>query len=336
MKNKCIGCGAILQCDDNKSFGYIPKNKFGNAKYCERCFKITHYNEKLIIPLENINEYIIKEVNSNPKHVFFMIDLLNISEETINTFKQIECPKTLIISKLDIIPKSIKETLIISWLEKTYDIKDQISFISTKKNINTKTILWTLKALNKKEAYILGYTNAGKSTLINKISDQNEIKDKRITTSLIPNTTIDFIEIPINEYTLFDSPGFTLNNSLYDDNEVTLMNRILPKNTIKPITEQTKSNTSLLIENKMRINCKSKNSFTFYMSNTINLEKVFEKNTKFTDLEEKEYKIPSNSDLVIKGLGFINIKKDCTISINTNHHDLIEIRPSMYGDDKDE
>ena len=69
---------------------------------------------------------------------------------------------------------------------------------------------------------------------------------------------------------------------------------------------------------------------------TIILEKVFEKNTKFTDLEEKEYDIPKNSDLVIKGLGFINIKKACKISINTNHHDLIEIRPSMYGDDKNE
>lgn len=336
MNNKCIGCGAVLQCDDNKAFGYIPKNKFGNANYCERCFKITHYNEKLIIPLENINDYIIKEVNSNPKHVFFMVDLLNISEETLSTFKRIECPKTLIISKLDIIPKSIKEPLIISWLEKTYDIKDQISFISTKKNINTKTILWTLKALNKEEAYILGYTNAGKSTLINKISDQNEITDRKITTSLIPNTTIDFIKLNIKEYTLYDSPGFTLTNSLYKDNEVTLMNRILPKSTIKPITEQTKSNTSLIIENKMRINCNSKNSFTFYMSNSINMDKVFEKNTKFTDLPLKEYHIPTNSDLVIKGLGFINIKKECNITINTEYHDLIEIRPSMYGDDNNE
>ena len=32
----------------------------------------------------------------------------------------------------------------------------------------------------------------------------------------------------------------------------------------------------------------------------------------------------------------INRKKECNITINTEYHDLIEIRPSMYGDDKDE
>lgn len=331
MSKKCIGCGSIIQHEDKNKIGYAPIPKSGEAKYCERCFKITHYNEKLILPLENINEYIIDEVNKNSKYVFFMIDLLNINEETINTFKNINVPKTLIISKLDIIPKSIKETLIEEWLKDTYNINNDIKFLSTKKNINTRLIVKTLEELNINSAHILGFTNAGKSTLINKICEQNNIEGKTITTSILPNTTVDFINIPITEnITIIDSPGFTSKYTLYDDTEYDLMKNILPKNIINPITEQTKENTSLIIENKIRINANSKNSFTFYMSNAIKIDKVFEKNTDLTNEELIKYNIKDNTDIVIKGLGFINIKKACNLTINTKYKELIEIRESMF------
>lgn len=331
MSKKCIGCGSIIQHEDKNKIGYAPIPKSGEAKYCERCFKITHYNEKLILPLENINEYIIDEVNKNSKYVFFMIDLLNINEETINTFKNINVPKTLIISKLDIIPKSIKETLIEEWLKDTYNINNDIKFLSTKKNINTRLIVKTLEELNINSAHILGFTNAGKSTLINKICEQNNIEGKTITTSILPNTTVDFINIPITKnITIIDSPGFTSKYTLYDNTEYDLMKNILPKNIINPITEQTKENTSLIIENKIRINANSKNSFTFYMSNAIKIDKVFEKNTDLTNEELIKYNIKDNTDIVIKGLGFINIKKACNLTINTKYKELIEIRESMF------
>ena len=331
MSKKCIGCGSIIQHEDKNKIGYAPIPKSGEAKYCERCFKITHYNEKLILPLENINEYIIDEVNKNSKYVFFMVDLLNINEETINTFKNINVPKTLIISKLDIIPKSIKETLIEEWIKDTYKINNDIKFLSTKKNINTRLIVKTLEELNINSAHILGFTNAGKSTLINKICEQNNIEGKTITTSILPNTTVDFINIPITEnITIIDSPGFTSKYTLYDNTEYDLMKNILPKNIINPITEQTKENTSLIIENKIRINANSKNSFTFYMSNAIKIDKVFEKNTDLTNEELLKYNIKDNTDIVIKGLGFINIKKACNLTINTKYKELIEIRESMF------
>lgn len=331
MSKKCIGCGSIIQHEDKNKIGYAPIPKSGEAKYCERCFKITHYNEKLILLLENINEYIIDEVNKNSKYVFFMIDLLNINEETINTFKNINVPKTLIISKLDIIPKSIKETLIEEWIKDTYKINNDIKFLSTKKNINTRLIVKTLEELNINSAHILGFTNAGKSTLINKICEQNNIEGKTITTSILPNTTVDFINIPINEnITIIDSPGFTSKYTLYDNTEYDLMKNILPKNIINPITQQTKENTSLIIENKIRINANSKNSFTFYMSNAIKIDKVFEKNTDLTNEELINYNIKDNTDIVIKGLGFINIKKACNLTINTKYKELIEIRESMF------
>lgn len=330
MANKCIGCGTVLQSTDKNKIGYIPPQKEKEAKYCERCFKITHYNEKLILPLENINNYIIEEVNKNNKYVFFMIDLLNINEETINTFKSIKSNKTLIISKLDIIPKSIKENIITTWLKDTYKINEEIVYLSTKKNINTRFIIKTLEEKNLDKAYVLGFTNAGKSTLINKICEQNNVEGRTITTSILPNTTVDFINIPCTEnITIIDSPGFTLNNTLYNETEYDLMKNILPKNTLKPITQQTKENTSLIIEDRIKINTSNKNSLTFYMSNSIKLEKLFNSD-KLNELNKKEYTIKDNSDIVIKGLGFINVKKACTVTIYNKNEELIEIRESMF------
>lgn len=331
MNNKkCIGCGSTLQNENKDKLGYTPLKINSKTNYCERCFKITHYNEKLIVNLNNINEYIIREVNKKAKYVFFMIDLLNINEETLNTFKKINCEKTLIISKLDIIPKSIKDNIIIEWLKEEYNIEENIIFLSTKKNINTRQLNKILETNKISEAYILGYTNAGKSTLINKICEQNDIKNREITTSILPNTTIDFITIQINEnIKLIDSPGFVQEQSIYSEDEFELMKNILPKNTIKPMTEQTKENTILKIADKIIIKPKSKNSFTFYLSNTLKIEKTFKKE-EYHNIEAKEYNIKPNSDIVIKGIGFVNIKKECKIEILCKDHNLIEIRNSMF------
>lgn len=332
MSKKCQGCGATLQSINKENKGYISEEKMNdNALYCERCFKIIHYNEKIVTKLDNINEYIVTEVNKKAQYVYFLIDFLNINSETINKFQSIKTPKTLIISKLDIIPKSIKDNTIINWLKEEYSITEEIIFQSTKKNINTKKIISNLENNNITEAYILGFTNAGKSTLINKICSLNNINNRVITTSTTPNTTIDFINIKINEnLTIVDSPGFTLTNTIYEENEFDLIKRINPKVFLKPITYQLKEISSILIENKFRISPSIKNSFTFYASNDLNIERVFNNNNQLKNEEEIIINIPDNSDLVIKSVGFINIKKACTLKINTKYKKLLEVRNSMF------
>lgn len=328
MNKKCQGCGTKLQTENQEKIGYIPQKKYNDTAYCERCFKIINYNQKVVTKLDNINEYIIEEVNKKAKVVYFLIDFLNINTETINTFKKIEVPKTLVISKLDIIPKSIKTAKISNWLLENYDIDNEIIFQSTKKSINTKKII---SNLDNKEIYILGYTNAGKSTLINKISELNEIDNKKLTTSLIPNTTIDFIKINLNNnLIIIDSPGFTLQNTIYKENEFELIKKVNPKTFLKPTTYQVKEITSLLIEDKIRIQSSQKNSLTFYMSNDLEITRIFDKNNTLKEKEEIVLDIPENSDLVIKSIGFINIKKSCKLTINSDKKELFEIRKSMF------
>ena len=70
MNKKCTGCGSLLQTTSQKEKGYIKTEKIKDSNYCERCFKIIHYNEKIVTELDNINEYIIKEVNKKAEYVF--------------------------------------------------------------------------------------------------------------------------------------------------------------------------------------------------------------------------------------------------------------------------
>ena len=328
MSKKCIGCGALLQSDNEKALGYVSKDVYDKALYCERCFKVIHYNEKVVTKLDNINKEIINKLSKFDGLVYFMVDFLNINTETMNTFNSIKNFKCLVISKLDLLPKSFKEKKIISFIKKTYNVKEDILFVSSKKNINTKFILNCAISNGFKKVCFTGYTNAGKSTLVNKILENNNIESS-ITTSLNPNTTVDFIEIKLNDIKLYDSPGFALNRNIYAADDFKLIKKLNSKKMLKPITYQAKDSSSIFIEDLFRLSPSIKNSLTFYMSNDLNIYRLFDSN-KLLDLDYKELSIDDNSDLVIKGLGFINIKKKCTIKVYSNYLDLIEIRKAIF------
>ena len=327
MNKKCLGCGTILQSIDETQKGYVPKEKYNTAHYCERCFKITNYNFKTVTELPNINKYILEEVNKKAKYVYFMVDILNINSEAIKTYNSIKVPKTFVISKTDIIPKYIKQNNIKTWLQETYQIED-IIFQSTKKKLSTNLLVRRMEESNIKEAYLVGYTNSGKSTLVNELININGIK-QHITTSSIPNTTIDFIKLKLpSGIRIIDSPGFTYENTLYEKDDFDLIKRINGRGLLKPLTIQYKKDSSIVIENQFVIKSNTNNSLTFYYNNEINITKDFKNKIKTT--KEIKIDIPENSDLVIKTLGFINIKKPCVITTNIKE-ELLEVRSSMFS-----
>lgn len=330
MIKKCLGCGIKMQYTNPLEAGYVSKNIKDNPKYCERCFKIIHYNKADVASLPEESIKIVKHVNSKAKYVFFLIDFLNINTKTIKKFKEIKVPKTLIISKCDIIPKSIKEKRIIEFIKKNYQIEENIIFISSAKIKNIYSIKKIMNNQNIIEAYVLGYTNAGKSTLINKIYEKETDNKSVITTSAIPNTTLDFLQLKIsNDFILIDSPGFVMDITLYQNDEIELIKRVNTKKILKPITYQTKDNMYLNLEDKIIFNVKGdKNSLTFYLSNNLFLKKEYK--FKHENLKNITLKVNDNTDIVIIGVGFINVKKKATIEINTINKDLIEVRPSCF------
>ena len=312
MIKTCPGCGSKLQYKDPKIIGYSPKK---DAKLCERCFKLKNYNKREVIDLKYNNEDIINLISNKEGAIFFITDFLNVSNNVIETFKKINHHnKYLVINKVDYIPKSISLEKYSEYIKNTYKIKNDIILISAIKNINLNELINKIK--NYKDSYICGYTNSGKSTIINEICRLNG-KNSKIISSLMPNTTLDLIKIRLDENThIFDTPGFINNFEFIEEN--------FPKKFIKPITIQTKADDVIKLGDNVFIKCNmSGNSLTFYVSDLLKVSKVYNYDNKFISKLE----IDENSDLVIYGYGFINIKSKCTIFINTNN---FEIRKSMF------
>ena len=319
MTKRCIGCGAVLQNTDKKKNGYTPKLE---NKYCMRCFRLTNYNDLTETETEKDNDKIITVINNSSTFSFFLIDATNITKEAVSIYQNIKTRKCLLLTKIDLLPANITVNNYINKFKNIYNIKEEVYFLSSTKKVNVNKILKIMDSLNLKKAYILGCTNAGKSTLINTM-----LNNKTITTSRIPNTTLDFINLYIEDKILTDTPGFVTTTTPFITDKK-YYKKIDYKERIKPITYQTKETTSLVLEENYRISNFGFNSVTTYFNNNILIKRDFKSNEDYF-----ETKIMANTDIVIKDLGFINVKKPCTLKISKNLENLVEFRPSLIGGD---
>ena len=319
MTKRCIGCGAVLQNTDKNKNGYTSKLE---NKYCMRCFRLTNYNDLTETITEKDNEKIIATINKNNEYSFFLIDATDITKEAVDIYQSIKTRKCLLLTKIDLLPNNITVNNYVNKFKKIYNIKEEVYFLSATKKVNVSKILKIMDNLNLKKAYILGCTNAGKSTLINAM-----LNNKTITTSRIPNTTLDFINLYIEDKILTDTPGFVTTTTPFITDKK-YYKKIDYKERIKPITYQTKETTSLVLEENYRLSNFGFNSVTTYFNNNILVKRDFKSNEDYF-----ETKIMANTDIAIKDLGFINIKKPCTLKISKNLENLVEFRPSLIGGD---
>ena len=325
MNNICHGCGSHFQSSNQSGVGYIPKEKFGDSKYCERCFKIIHYGKSLVVLTPKEIENIIETVNNDHKHVLFIIDILSLNQDIIDVYHKINYPKTLIVNKYDLLKHIIKANKIKDFLFSHYQVTDNILFVSAVNNHNVKEIVDYLEKYKIKEAYLTGFINAGKSTILNKILSEYNQNILNLTTSYIPHTTMNFINLKIKEnLILIDSPGFSYPD--YISNNLELLKKIDIKKKIKPLSYQMKAGESLLIENLLNMTFYNKVNVIAYFSNKFNFKKGF-KIKKYN----LKIKVPKDSDLVIKGIGFICFKDTCEIELDLENDSLLEIRPTIFG-----
>lgn len=320
MIKKCLGCGVVLQNEDINSKGYTPKLE---NDYCVRCFKLRNYNTLITEDINLDNEKIIDVVNKKAEVVFYLADLLTLDKEVIETFKKINIKKYLVISKMDLLGKLVSKERIEEWLKEEYKITDPILFLATNKGYNIRLITNTLDKLNMKNGHVLGYTNAGKSSLINAMND-----NQKITTSYLPNTTLDFIKIKVEDKTIVDSPGFTRKINIMEKNDYNFIKKINVKE-LKQRSFQTKELQNYMMENRLGFNF-GNNKVTFYLSDELLIKRDYNERKEY-----QEIKINNNQDIIIKGIGFINVKDKCILKYYGNL-DWIEVRNSLFRGHKNE
>lgn len=307
--------------EDPKKAGFIEKENFDKAVICKRCFRIKNYGDYEVIN-KDIKDYekIFDEISKRRDLILFLCDIFTL-DESLNYINKLNGKVILVITKKDLLPKSVKEYKLINYIKKNYNLNIvDIVFVSSNKNYNID-LLYNL--INKRKVsnnvYLVGNTNAGKSTLINTLIKSYGKNDSFITTSSLPATTIDLIEVKLNDgLTLVDTPGLVSPNNYLTNLSLKEVKKILPKVEIKPRTYQMKPNQSLLIGDYARIDYLSdaKNSFTIYLSNNIKVDRInLSTNDRLRDLKLTSFNLKRNKDIVINGLLFCKITNDAKVNV---------------------
>lgn len=306
--NKCIGCGDLTE-----------------KTLCERCFRIKNYNDYKVVIKDNLEFInILKNINKESL-VVLVLDLFNFNDLALIK-ENLSNDILLVLTKRDLLPK-MNDDRILNY-NFGINVLDKI-IISSKKNYQFDELMYLINKYKKgNNVYIVGYTNSGKSTMINKIIYNYSDSKDFITTSPLPNTTLNTIEIKINDdLTLIDTPG------LLDDKNITsyLSNKefrkVIPNKEIKPKTYQIKEKQYIIIDKYAVIEA-SNIDLTIFVSNNLEIKRSF----KEIDLSifYKNEVIVNNNDIVINGLGFIKTNKKGNINIYTKDDVLVYTRDSLY------
>lgn len=322
--SKCIGCGAVLNTNKD-TIGYTSNI---NGNLCERCFRIRNYNEYKVVVKDN-SEYIdiLKSINGNDL-VILVVDLLNINDKLDEIGKYLNNNILLVLTKYDLMPSNNEDKFKSFFNKFNLNIVDTV-IISSNNNYNLDLLLDCInKYKTSNKIYVVGFTNAGKSSMINKLLYNYSDSNLFITTSNLPSTTLNTIEIKFNDLILIDTPGL-LDNSIvgYLDND--LIKKIIPKKKIKPITFQVKDYQVIDVENILKVECNNTN-LTFYMSNNLNINRYY-KNVDFSNLVKHSLSVKKGEDIVILGLGFIHVSSDSDIIIYVVGDTSVFVRDALIG-----
>lgn len=310
--SKCEGCGVNLQNIDSNNLGYV---KDLDKSLCERCFRIRNYNEYSMVSKSN-NDYIniLKNIGISNDLVILVVDLFNTNNRLDEIFKYLNNNVLLVLTKRDILPKSIYDNKLIEYFK--YNVIDTI-IVSSLKNYNLDLLYSKINKYKKgNNVYVVGFTNSGKSTLINKLIYNYSDTNTYITTSNLPNTTIDSIKVKLNdELTLIDTPGLVNSGDIINYIDGSMIKKVIPNKEIRPITYQVKTNETIYIDKLARL-ILSNNNITIYVSNNLDINRSYKEDID-SNLECHIIDVEPNSDIVIEGLGFIKFTKAEQVKLYT-------------------
>lgn len=322
--NKCIGCGAILNSDKDKE-GYTSNL---NGNLCERCFRIRNYNEYKMVIKDN-SDYIniINNIDKNDL-VILVVDLLNINDKLDDIGKYLSNNILLVLTKYDLMPSNNEDKFISFFNKYNLNIIDTV-IISSNNNYHLDLLMDKINMYKSSDkVYVVGFTNAGKSSMINKLIYNYSNNINYITTSNLPSTTLNTIEIKLNDFILIDTPGL-IDNSIVNYIGDDMIKKVVSKKKIKPITYQIKDHQIINIENILIIDCYNIN-LTLYMSNSLNIKRFY-KNVDTYNLTKHHLVVKKNQEIVILGLGFIHISKDSVVDLYVVGNTSVFVRDALIG-----
>lgn len=331
MNKYCSGCGVKMQDDNLLGLGFTTSL---DNDMCMRCFRLKNYGDYESVS-SNVIDYdsIFRGISNSNDLVLYIVDILNLPDNLLEIRGRISNDCILVLNKRDLLPLSVKDDKIIEYLRNQNLGYDDIVITSSEKNTNMDLLLSKIKKHQKSNnVYVVGYTNAGKSSLISKIIYNYGDGDTKLTVAPLPTTTLDKIIIPINDsLTLIDTPGLVDKDNIINFVDKKMYRKLNSKKEIRPKTYQLLPNESLLVGDLLRINYLEgdRNSLTFYIPNEIKIRRCRFRSNNLHELNNRIIDVGYYEDVVIRGLGFIKIVAGCKIEILINKDVSIFTRKNM-------
>lgn len=295
--NRCSGCGGLTEREN----------------LCDRCFNIKNYNKYKQVDIKSQDSInILKKINKNDL-VVLVIDLLNVPKN-LDLFKSILKGKIILaLTKFDLMPTNNEKKIIDYFSRYNFNFIDVVC-ISSKNNYNLDSIYESiLKNSNGNNVYFVGYTNAGKSSLINKLIYNYSNSKSEITVSSLPNTTLDTISVKLDNIYLVDTPGI-LSEEFLDASSSDIIKKLSKNKKIKPISYQIKEKQYIIIENILKLEIVD-NDIIIYVPSNFNVDRYYKDKDILDSSNYKSFDITETSDIVIPGIGFIKVMKSGNVKI---------------------
>jgi 30S ribosome assembly GTPase len=339
----CTGCGVKIQTEEPEHLGYAPSSSLEKeVVVCQRCFRLKHYNEVQDVSLTDDDFLkILNGIGQKDALIVKIVDIFDFNGSWLPGIQRFagNNPVILIGNKADLVPKSVNQNKLIDWMKKESKdlglVPKDVFLVSAAKGKNISEAAAAIDEYrNGKDVYVVGCTNVGKSTFINRIIKEVTGEGDVITTSHFPGTTLDTIQIPLDDgKSLIDTPGIINHHQMAHFVDKRDLKIITPKKEIKPKVYQLNEEQTLFFGGLARFDYLSggRRSFTCYLSNELNihrtkLEKANElyKNhvgemltppreeqlNEFPELVRYEFSIKEpKTDIVFSGLGWMTVNE---------------------------
>ncbi|KAF8821483.1 Nitric-oxide synthase, partial [Cardiosporidium cionae] len=166
-------------------------------------------------------------------------------------------PLIVAVNKVDLLPHDFKQTRVIQWM---YDSFRQfklkqfkpadiflVSFLSGAGTSLLLNVLGNMARTQKRDIYVIGAANTGKSTLMNyilsapsinkNVRGESRSRKPKVTVSGIPGTTLNTVKIDVGQkFQLFDTPGLILPGNLLSMLEPDELRAVLPRYSLQVVS----------------------------------------------------------------------------------------------------
>lgn len=335
MIKKCPGCGAVFQYKEPNEPGYVELETKETAKICKRCFRIKNYGDYTFVKKSDDEYYnMLAKINASNDLVLYLVDVFNIDSDIANVLKKINNPVILVLTKRDLLPRMVNEQKVMGWFRSQNLNFQEIILISSEKNYEMDRIYQLIrKHKTSEKVYIIGKTNAGKSTFINQMIKNYSFNKCDITTSNLPATTLEQLAIHLDkELILIDTPGLFAENNIINVVDSMLIKRVVPRAEIKPRIYVLKPEQTLLIEDLVRLDYLkgTTTNYILYLSNDLTVEKINTiTNNRNYRLKHHRLEVTGKEDIVIAGLGWIKIMAPGQVNLYVRDQVLVFKRDQL-------